>query len=331
MSKVVGGDGVQAQFSFGLGLSNVGGIYFKGASGLVIRLPLHITLGPIDLNHLSLGAEFKGDGLNLTAVTGLAARLGPLAAAIEDVGVRAMFAFPPARDGNLGPVDLAFGFKPPNGVGLSLDAGVVKGGGYLFIDPDRGEYAGALELALARRRDDQGDRHHHHQDARRLQGLLAADHHLRRVRQRDPARLRLHAARRRRPARPEPHDEPRRRWPTAVRTGAIETVMFPRDIIANAPKIISDLRAFFPPQQGTFLIGPMVKIGWGTPTLVSLSLGIIIEIPGNIAIVGVLKIALPADDVALIVLQVELRRRDRVRQEAHVVLRRAVRVARRCS
>src|SRR5690606_16668403 len=56
--------------------------------------------------------------------------------------------------------------------------------------------------------------------------------------------------------------------------------------------------------NGKFLIGPLVKIGWGTPTLISLAMGIIIEIPGNIAIVGILQLALPADDVALIVLQV---------------------------
>ena len=48
----------------------------------------------------------------------------------------------------------------------------------------------------------------------------------------------------------------------------------------------------------------MAKIGWGTPTLISISVGIIIEIPGNIAIVGVLKVAIPADENALIVLQV---------------------------
>jgi Family of unknown function (DUF6603) len=89
-----------------------------------------------------------------------------------------------------------------------------------------------------------------------------------------------------------------------VRTGSINSVMFPKDIIANAPKIISDLRAFFPPQEGIFLIGPMAKLGWGTPTLVSVSLGVIIEIPGNIAILGVLKVAVPADDVAIILLQV---------------------------
>jgi hypothetical protein len=89
-----------------------------------------------------------------------------------------------------------------------------------------------------------------------------------------------------------------------VRTGAIESIVFPKDVVANAQKIISDLKAIFPPQQGTFLIGPMARLGWGTPTLISVSLGVIIEIPGNIALVGILKIALPADEIALLVLQV---------------------------
>ena len=89
-----------------------------------------------------------------------------------------------------------------------------------------------------------------------------------------------------------------------IRTGALNSVLFPKDVIANAPRIISDLRAIFPAQQGTFLIGPMVKLGWGTPTLVSLSLGAPIEIPGNVAIVGVLRVALPAEDAPLLVLQV---------------------------
>ena len=35
-----------------------------------------------------------------------------------------------------------------------------------------------------------------------------------------------------------------------VRTGAINSIMFPRDVVANAPRIISDLRTFFPPQRG---------------------------------------------------------------------------------
>ena len=48
----------------------------------------------------------------------------------------------------------------------------------------------------------------------------------------------------------------------------------------------------------------MGKMGWGTPTLISLSLGLIIEIPGNIAILGVLKVALPDERVPIVLIQV---------------------------
>ena len=61
------------------------------------------------------------------------------------MGLIANFSFPPSV-GNLGPLELDLRFKPPNGVGLSLDAGGIKGGGFLRFDPEHGEYAGALEL-----------------------------------------------------------------------------------------------------------------------------------------------------------------------------------------
>ena len=48
----------------------------------------------------------------------------------------------------------------------------------------------------------------------------------------------------------------------------------------------------------------MLKLGWGTPTLISVAVGVIIEIPGNIAIVGVLKVVLPTEEAALLKLQV---------------------------
>ena len=34
-------------------------------------------------------------------------------------------------------------------MGLAVDAGIVTGGGYLYFDFDRGEYAGVLELSIA--------------------------------------------------------------------------------------------------------------------------------------------------------------------------------------
>ncbi len=211
--------------------------------------------------------------------------------------------FPPGG-GNLGPVDLGFAFKPPSGVGISINAGLVSGGGFLYVDSARGEYAGAIQLAFA--------------DFLSLGAIGLIDT---RLPDGSPgfsllilitadfgtglelgfgftlnAVGGLLAVNRTMLFQP---------LMDAVRSGAIDALMFPHDIVASAPKIISDLQAIFPPQPGTFLIGPMAKLGWGEPTLVSLSLGVIAEIPGgDVAIVGVLELALPADDLALLVLQV---------------------------
>jgi len=219
------------------------------------------------------------------------------------MGATARLAFPPNGTGNLGFADLSFGFKPPNGVGLSIDVGVLKGGGYLFIDAARGEYAGALELVLAEI------------VAVRAIGLITTKmpdgsdgfSMLLVITAEFPGGIQLGFGFTllgvggiiglNRTMNLQALME-------GVRTNAIESVMFPHDVVANAPRILSDLRAFFPEKPDTFLIGPMLKIGWGTPTLISVSVGVIIEIPGNIAIVGIIKIALPTDEAAILKLQV---------------------------
>ena len=188
--------------------------------------------------------------------------------------------------------------------GLAIDAGVVQGGGFLSIDTDRGQYAGALQLEIAdflsvaaigliSTKMPDGS------SGFSLLIILTADF---------GAGIQLSFGFTllavggllglNRTILFQPLMD-------GVRTGSIQSIMFPQDVIANAPRIISDLRAIFPPQEGIFLIGPMAKIGWGEPTLISLSLGVIIEIPpGDVAILGILRMALPADDVAILVLQV---------------------------
>src|SRR5262249_8573837 len=86
----------------------------------------------------------------------------------------------------------------------------------------------------------------------------------------------------------------------------LESILFPPDPLRNAQRIISDLRQAFPPKTGQFIFGPMFKLGWGTPTLVSLSVGLIIEVPDpvRIALLGILKVAIPQEHVPLIPLQV---------------------------
>jgi hypothetical protein len=303
VSTIVPGNGIGFSTDLAVGVSNRQGIYFRGTSNLEIAVPVHVSLGPIEVQGLTIAATPRDGTLPITLGATLKGALGPLTAVIENIGLTATFAFPPNHDGNLGPLDLQLGFKPPNGIGLSMDAGVVRGGGYLFVDADRGEYAGALELTFAEFLSIKavGLITTKMPDGRKgfslliilsaefgtglqlgfgftllaVGGLIGINR-----------TMNLEALLQ------------------GVRNGGLNSVMFPRDIIANAPKIISDLRAFFPPRDGTFLIGPMAKLGWGTPTLVSVALGVIIEIPGNIAILGVLRVAIPADDIAIITLQV---------------------------
>lgn len=310
LAKILPPEGITLNFDLGVGFSSTHGFYFVGGSGLEILLPVHIDLGVLEIQGalISMRAESGSGSKPFSMPVDLAAtfkvNFGVLTAVVENLGLRNRFAFPDDNNGNLGPVDLALGLRPPNGVGLAVDAGIVKGGGYLFFDFDREEYAGALELVfsewialkaigLITTRLPDGSKGFSMiiivtvEFGSGIQlgfgftllgvgGLLG----LNRTVNIEPLAL-------------------------GVRTGSIESVMFPQNVIANAPKIISDLRQFFPPEKDQFLIGPMAKIGYGTPTLISLSLGVIIEFPKvTITILGVLKAALPTEQAAVLKLQV---------------------------
>jgi|GEM_PF-301044 len=304
ISTVTGGTRIDSTFSLRAQWTPSGGLKLQGGAALELAIPTHLDLGPIEVTTLYVAAGPPRTGaLPIEASGSFTAALGPVKAAVDRVGLVVDLGFPDGG-GNLGPVDVAFSFKPPNGIGLAIDAGIVAGGGYLFADRDRGEYAGALELQFAdflelkaiglistRMPDGStgfsllivitaefgggGIQLGYGFKLLAVGGMIGLNRG-----------MNLQAL------------------VEGLRAGAIDSVMFPRDVVANAPRILSDLRTFFPPEQGTFLIGPMAKLGWGTPTLVSVSLGVIVEIPGNLAILGVLRAVLPTKELPLLVLQV---------------------------
>jgi len=302
LGSIVGSNPIRLEVGGAVLWSSRTGFHMEGGGGFEIAIPLHWNLGVAEIDTLSLALRGSSAGLTLDAGISGKAMLGPLQVVVENFGMRATLKFA-SPDGKLGDLDVGIGFKPPRGVGLSIDTGVVKGGGYLSFDPDRGEYAGAMELAFANfltlkaiglvttRQPDgsggfsllviitaefgQGIQLGFGFTLLGVGGLLGLHRTM---------RLDLLAQ--------------------GARSGSLSSIMFPRDVVANAQRILSDLRAFFPQRQGTFLIGPMAKLGWGTPTLVTVSIGVIIEIPGNIAIVGVLRVALPDERAAVLVLQV---------------------------
>ena len=104
------------------------------------------TLGPLTLDRYELSIGTSGGGV--AAGLGIAATLalGPVELSVAGVGVRAAVEPGP---GNLGAADLALRATPPNGVGVVIDAEVVRGGGFVQRDA-AGEYVGALELQLGK-------------------------------------------------------------------------------------------------------------------------------------------------------------------------------------
>jgi hypothetical protein len=295
---------LEADFGLTLGLSARSGLYFRGSTSLQILLPLHTQLGPIELQALLLTVGLDGSRLPLGVGANIKAELGPLQAVVEEMGFNAVLEIKPNRDGNAGPVDFSWGFRPPKRVGLSLDAGGFKGGGFLSFEPERGRYVGVLELTfrgfltlkaigiIATQNPDGSEgfsllilitaefppmQLSFGFTLNGVGGVLALNR-----------TLNLEALR------------------EGVRTNAIKSVLFPVDIVANIGRIISDLEAIFPVQQGRFAFGPMFILGWGTPTLISIELGLVMEVPNpvRIAILGVLRAVLPREELPLLRLQV---------------------------
>ena len=303
LKKILPDDGLRATFELAAGWSNKTGFYFRGGAGLQAQLPLHLSLGPLKVESVTVGVRASGEGVE-TEVSGTASlKLGPLTAVVERMGLTATVTFP-EDGGNLGAADLAVGFKPPSGVGLSIRGGGFEGGGFLAYDRAQASYTGVLQLEF--------------EDKISLKavGLLttrlpsgASGFSLLIVISAEfqPIQLGLgftlngvggllglHRTAREEVLR------------AGLRTNALSSILFPVDPIANAPRIISDLAQVFPVAEGRFVFGPAARIGWGTPALLTIDLALIIEVPSpvRVLILGVVRALLPDKDAPLLKLQV---------------------------
>jgi hypothetical protein len=300
LQKMLSGIHVEAEAGIGLGMSLQSGFTFRGGAKLALELGTHVELGPVKIDGLRFTLAPANDQLGLEAGAILKFDLGPMEAVVENIGLRTNLRFHP---GNLGPADLDVSFMPPKGIGLSLDAGGFKGGGFLRFDPDNGEYDGALELdfqglfsvkAIAVINTKMPD------GAPGFSMLIVISAEF------TPIQLsfgftlngvggifglnRMIVV---------------QALAEGIRTNAISSILFPQDIIANITRIISDIKQFFPPQDGHFVVGPMAKLGWGTPSIITAELGLLLDLPSPMfAIVGVLKAVLPAEDAPILRLQV---------------------------
>lgn len=305
LREVLPADGLRMNFDLALGWSNRLGFHLRGSAGLDAEFPLSLSVGPISIQsiHLALRAESDGIRNEVAATAGLG--LGPVNVVVEQMGLAANFTFPDGG-GNLGEANITVSFKPPKGAGLSIDAQVVVGGGYLSFDAQKEEYSGVLQLEIAEKISAKAlgmltTRLPDGRSGFSLVAIIFAEGFA-------PIQLGfgftligiggLIAINR-------TFDE------TALRAGlknhTLDSVMFPNDPIRNAPQILSNLNRVFPPSKGNHLFGPMMQIAWGTPPLITANLAVVMEIGARRRLLILAQIAaiLPRPENDLVRLQMD--------------------------
>ena len=142
-SNVTSRNSVKANFDFAIGWSRLRGVFFNGSGGIEAALQINKTIGPFTIQMLRLKIAPSSGGLSLDAGVVGSAKLGPVTAVIDALGVSGDLQF---RSGNLGALNLDIGFAAPTGYGIFIESSSVSGGGFLFFDEPKGRYGGALEL-----------------------------------------------------------------------------------------------------------------------------------------------------------------------------------------
>lgn len=311
--KVLPNEGVRIDLDLALGWSNRKGLYFRGGAGLEATLPVNIDLLGIlriPAVHLALQVGSPGGepGVRVTVATTVKLAIGPVTAVIERFGLDATLGFP-AAGGNLAVADLSLGFQPPKGAGLSIDAGPVSGGGYLFFDTAAEQYGGIVQLSIKK--------------TIALNAIALLTTRLPGLPEGQKGFSLLLIITGEFPPLPLGFGftlngvggliginrtmmlEPLR---DSVRDRSIEGILFPKDPLANATSLIAALQRIFPPAEGRFVFGPMVKVGWGPTQLITIEAALLLELPSPLRLVllGRMRAVLPDRSAAVVDLRLDV-------------------------
>ncbi|SHN13876.1 DUF6603 domain-containing protein [Rhizobacter sp. OV335] len=306
IASLLPSDGLRADFDLGLGWSTDGGLSLRGAAGMDASLPVGLSAGGIALSAIDLGLHAHDGRVEASISTRLGASLGPIQATVKGLGLTGALTFP-STGGNLGVADLALDFKPPDGVGLSIDAhGLIAGGGFLAHDSASGTYSGALQLTL------------HDQLTVSAYGLIGT-----RMPDGRPG-YSLLVFITAEGFRPVPlgfgimlqriggmlgiqHTFDERALRAAMAAGTLPALLFPRDPVANAPALLQALSAAFPVNRGSIVFGLLARLSWFTPTLVQADLALVLELGARTRLLtfGRVSALLPAADDDLIRLNLD--------------------------
>ncbi|MFY9579844.1 MAG: DUF6603 domain-containing protein [Gaiellaceae bacterium] len=316
LKSIVPSDGAKFTFDVDLQLDSHGKPTFAGGAGLTVTVPVNKSLSVLTVRSVTVAFAFedtaKGEGVSLAATVAFSVAFGSaFKVVVDQIGVKLVWVSPSSpADGNGGaPVhgnlatfgDVALDFVAPRGIGVSIDIGPVKGGGFLFFDPQHRTYGGVLEASLAlckkgiqikaagllRETDDgwsfvvivsgqfePGIEIFLGLTLDGVGGMVGINVSV------DVGKLQA-----------------------GLHDGAIGRLLFPEDPVANAPAIIETMTAVFPPRPGGWVAGPMLQLGWGRPnSYVKLSVAVVLAFPSPalLAILGRFQLIVPDPDFGIV-------------------------------
>jgi hypothetical protein len=290
LTSMLGSGDATISLAFSLGWSSQRGVHLGDGASLETTIPVNVKILAADIQSVTAGMAANAGGLVLTFGVTAQVTLGPLIGTIQGVGLEAQLVpAPPGKAGILGQYDLSFGFRPPEGVALAIDAPGVSGVGFIAFDETNARYLGALALAVG----DVSISAVGVLDTRLPDGekgyslvVVASATFL-------PIELGfgfslagiggLVGVNR-------TVDVPSLQ--ALARAGRLDDLMFPADLIHRAPQVAANLAQVFPPAQGHFIVGPAVRIEWGAEGMVDAEIGVFIELSDSGGGINLLRVAL---------------------------------------
>ncbi len=237
----------------------------------------------------------------MSASVGLS--IGPVRALVDRIGINALATFP-EEGGNLGVAELEVGFKTPSGIGLVIEAAGVSGGGFLFLDREKGQYAGVVllnieggitvkALGLIATRLPNGAKGFSFVVMITAEGFKPIPLGLGFTLTGIGGLLAINRT---------CNEEFLRE---GIKNQTLDHLLFPKDPVRNAAQIFGTLNNAFPPKDGSYLFGPVVQICWGTPPILTMDLGVVLELGHRkrVVILGRVSAVMPSEKHALLRLQ----------------------------
>ncbi|HEX4668184.1 MAG TPA: DUF6603 domain-containing protein, partial [Chthoniobacterales bacterium] len=279
---IPGGADPEAESSL-ITLDSDRGLSFGEGKNRKLTLPVRFSAPGVELREFAIGLpgdeSEAGDRLEVTGT--IAGKIGDvLGAVVEGAGVT-------IRWQDDGSNHLTIQPHLPTGLGVRVDAGIVAGGG--FIQRIGNEYSGILDLRVGGIRIT-------------AIALLVTEPDFSFV-----TLLAIHFA----PAielsfgftlnglggllalnRRIATDELRK----GIRDGTSATLLFPEKPIDAAKTILDKVRAVFPEEQGSFAVGPLAELGWGSQAgFVVAKVGLLLGLPDpKIILLGAVQVGVPS-------------------------------------